>query len=149
MKTIASMAVNMNILNNLPNLEHKPSNVLKLSILLARSLKEGARLNEVRDKMYELTGKLSDHKFKYESALATTLTTLINNVALHHSQQDDANRPVGAPKSHVIKAHLKPKVVKAAEPPRHIHMCHLKAFLALVGNMNQRDHLLAANVPLQ
>jgi hypothetical protein len=147
MKLIAAVTSNMNILDNLPDLKNNPSNIQRLAVLLARSLEKGSRLNEVHDKLYAITEKLSDHKFKYESAIATTLTTLANSVAKHNAQQVQANRLVAAPKSHVIKSHLKPKVVKAIEVPRNIYLCHIKALLDVVAKNEQQATMVAAGVP--
>ena len=146
MACVASLAANMDILENLPEMKRNPSNVEKLAVLLARSLQKGARLHDVQAKMFEMTEKITDHKFKYESALATTLTTLISNVTLKMKQQEDAKRTV-APKSHVIKSQLKPKVFKAAEPPRNIHQIHLKVFLEVVAKNGQHATMQAAGVP--
>ena len=145
MTTMASLASNMDILAGLPVLKYKPSNIEKLTDLVCKSMQRGAALNKTHDHMYKLTEAISDHKFKYESAIATALTTLINNVAMHPVQPVVAKRLVGAPK--VIKSHLKPKVVKATEPPRHIYQGHIKALLEVVARNGQHATMTAAGVP--
>ena len=94
-------------------------------------------------RLFKLVETVSNHKFEYESAVATTLTGLVRSYISHSTRVE---QPAAAPKVKVVKSHLKPQVKKTEI--RNLYACHFKRLMMLIARNVQHDALLVAGVPV-
>ena len=148
MNAIASLMDGSDMFDKLPGrIAGHPSWIEKLTYFVSSRMQRGSYLTSTHDKLYSLTEVVNNHKFKYESAVATALTNLVNSIVLLSRQQAKTSRDA-ASTSKVIKGNLKPKVAVKAVPPRNIYGCHLKAFFDVVAKNKPSTHNVVVNAEL-
>jgi hypothetical protein len=149
LQVMAEIGANVDLMNNLPNLKGNPSNVGRLASSTGNHLGPCSALKTLNDRMYMLAELVSEHKHTYDSALASTVSALVNNFVKITLEKEEGRRVACARPKGVIKKTLKATIQKPVEVPSNIYAGHIKQFVVNTNKMLRKQQLIAAAFPPQ
>jgi len=147
LQMLAEIGANVNLLNIQPNPKGNPSTIEKLTSSSCAHLGPCSALKTLNDRMYMLAELVSEHKHTYDSALASTVSALVNNFVKISLEKEEGRRVACARPKGVIKKDLKATVRKQIEAPGHLYASHIKQFVMNVNKMMRKQQLVAAAFP--
>jgi hypothetical protein len=147
LQNLAEIGANVDLMNTPPHHNGKPSNIEKLVLSCCAHLGNCSDLKNLNDRMYMLAEVVSEHKHTYESAMATTLSKLVNDFVKITLEKEEGRRVACARPKGVIKKTLKATIQKPVEVPSNIYAGHIKQFVVNANKMLRKQQLIDAAFP--
>ena len=122
------------------------SNHNRLARVMTSLLQDAVNQQHIHDAAFEVSAAVSAHMCLYQSALATTMSNLLNATAVHQIQAEALKRQ---PKQNakVVTHAIKMEAATVAGPPKTIHVSHVKALISNAQNTLTKLTMLNNGVP--